>query len=107
MYVRIGYRLSSLDMGTCARICRLGAILHCHWAAARARVQLGLGLGLGFRGAGVDVRSAIDADGPDYRKVEAYIVDISLSFSEKKQANIEKYIAISIHTPTTTVCVCV
>ena len=44
----------------------------------------GLGLGLGFRGAGVDVRSAIDADGPDYRKVEAYIVDISLSFSEKK-----------------------
>ena len=33
-------------------------------------------------------------------KVYAYIVDISLSFSEKKQANIEKYIAISIHTPT-------
>ena len=28
MYVRIGYRLLSLDMGTyCARICRLGAIL--------------------------------------------------------------------------------
>ena len=27
MYVRIGYRLSSLDMGTCARICRLGGIL--------------------------------------------------------------------------------
>ena len=23
IYVRIGYRLSSLDMGTCARICRL------------------------------------------------------------------------------------
>ena len=29
MYVRIGYRLSSITrhMGTCARICRLGAIL--------------------------------------------------------------------------------
>ena len=51
MYVRSGYRLSSLDMGTCARICRLSAILG---RGAQARAQLGLGLGLGFRGAGVD-----------------------------------------------------
>ena len=51
MYVRIGYRLSSLDMGTCARICRLGAILGRGTGTSTIRV---LGLGLGFRGAGVD-----------------------------------------------------
>ena len=51
MYVRIGYRLSSLDTGKCARICRLGAILGRGTGTSNI---LGLGLGLGFRGAGVD-----------------------------------------------------
>ena len=45
MYVRIGFRLSSLDVGTCAR----GYVDWVRfWVAARARAQLGLGLGLGL-----------------------------------------------------------
>ena len=51
MYVRIGYRLSSLDTGTCARICRLGAILGRGTGTSKIRVRV---TGLGFRGAGVD-----------------------------------------------------
>ena len=52
MYVRIGFRLSSLDVGTCARICRLGAILGSCTRRAQAQLGLGLGLGLGFRVSG-------------------------------------------------------
>ena len=49
MYVRIGFRLSSLDMGTYT----LGYVDWSRfWVAPRARAQLGLVLGLGFRGAG-------------------------------------------------------
>ena len=51
MYVRIGFRLSSLDVGTCARICRLGAILGSCTCTSTIRV-IGLGLGLGFRVSG-------------------------------------------------------
>ena len=40
MYVRIGYRLSSLDMGTCARICRLGAILGRGTGMSKIRVNV-------------------------------------------------------------------
>ena len=40
MYVRIGYRLSSLDMGTCARICRLGAILGRGTGTSTIRVRI-------------------------------------------------------------------
>ena len=45
------YQLSSLDMGTCARICRLGAILGRGTGTSKIRVRV---IGLGFRGAGVD-----------------------------------------------------
>ena len=40
MYVRIGYRLSSLDTGTCARICRLGAILGRGTGTSTIRVRV-------------------------------------------------------------------
>ena len=50
IYVSIGYRLSSLDMGTCARVCRLGAILGRGTVTSKIRV-----IGLGFRGAKVDM----------------------------------------------------
>ena len=40
MYVRIGYRLSSLDMGTSARICRLGAILGRGTGTSKIRVRV-------------------------------------------------------------------
>ena len=54
IYVRIGYRLSSLDMGPCGRICRLGAILGRGTGTSKI-----LGLGLGFRGAEGSTRTAI------------------------------------------------
>jgi hypothetical protein len=40
MYVRIGFRLSSLDVGTCARICRLGAILGSCTCTSTIRVRI-------------------------------------------------------------------
>ena len=40
MYVRIGFRLSSLDVGTCARICRLGAILGRGTGTSTIRVRV-------------------------------------------------------------------
>ena len=40
IYVRIGYRLSSLDTGTCARICRLGAILGRGTGTSKIRVRV-------------------------------------------------------------------
>ena len=40
MYVRIGYRLLSLDTGTCARICRLGAILGRGTGTSKIRVRV-------------------------------------------------------------------
>jgi len=40
MYVRIGYPLLSLDMGTCARICRLGAILGRGTGTSKIRVRV-------------------------------------------------------------------
>jgi hypothetical protein len=43
IYVRIGYQLSSLDMGTCTRICRLGSILGHGTGTSTIRVN-----GLGF-----------------------------------------------------------
>ena len=50
MYVRIGFRLSSLDVGTCARICRLGAILGSCTCTSTIRVRVRVRLGLGFSG---------------------------------------------------------
>ena len=40
MYVRIGFRLSSLDVGTCARICRLGASLGSCTCTRTIRVRI-------------------------------------------------------------------
>ena len=56
IYISIGCRLSLLDMGSCARIRRLGAILGrgTGTSTVRVTVGLGLGLGLGFRAARVD-----------------------------------------------------
>ena len=56
MYVRIGYRLSSLDMGPCARRRRLGAILGRGAGTSTIRVN-----GLGFLGLDTRLTQSQDA----------------------------------------------
>ena len=55
IYISIGCRLSLLDMGSCARIRQLGAVLGRGAGTSAER----LGLGLGFRGRGVETRTLI------------------------------------------------